>query len=359
MKKLSDKEWKAFSVSDLFSIQLARGDNQLASAECGQTPLVSAGTKSNGVIGFITNGDDGSLFTGDYITVDMFGQTFYQPFSFYAVSHGRLNMLSNDDIPASAKSFIAVCTNVQNKDKYSYNQMCSSKRLARQKLMLPVNDDGEPDYNYMEEYTRQTREALLARYREYLENRISDLGEEVVIPALNEKTWKSFRAGDLFDIYTGGDMIVSRLAYGNIPLISHSEQNNGVVKYIKKQQDIKLFDCNKTLSLADRGNFCANIQSKNFYVGTRVKALVFKDKIKNPRNILKFISICINKQSVKFNYGNNCTGSVASLLIMLPVTDDGNPDYEYMEQYAKNVMHRKYKQYMAFLEKKSQKQTNI
>ena len=35
--------------------------------------------------------------------------------------------------------------------------------------------------------------------------------------------------------------------------------------------------------------------------------------------------------------------------IMLPVTDSGEPDYEYMEQYAKNMMLRKYQQYLAFL----------
>ena len=34
---------------------------------------------------------------------------------------------------------------------------------------------------------------------------------------------------------------------------------------------------------------------------------------------------------------------------MLPVTDSGEPDYRYMEQYAKNMMLRKYQQYLAFL----------
>ena len=34
---------------------------------------------------------------------------------------------------------------------------------------------------------------------------------------------------------------------------------------------------------------------------------------------------------------------------MLPVTDSGDPDYEYMEQYAKNMMLRKYKKYLTFI----------
>ncbi|WP_455676429.1 hypothetical protein [Pseudoscardovia suis] len=38
--------------------------------------------------------------------------------------------------------------------------------------------------------------------------------------------------------------------------------------------------------------------------------------------------------------------------LMLPITDSGEPDYEYMEQYSKNMMLRKYQQYLAFLDRK-------
>lgn len=39
--------------------------------------------------------------------------------------------------------------------------------------------------------------------------------------------------------------------------------------------------------------------------------------------------------------------------LMLPVDDDGKPDYAYMEQYVKNMMLRKYKQYLAFIDKQN------
>ena len=35
--------------------------------------------------------------------------------------------------------------------------------------------------------------------------------------------------------------------------------------------------------------------------------------------------------------------------LLVPIDDDGEPDYDYMEQYAKNMMLKKYKQYLAFL----------
>ena len=45
------------------------------------------------------------------------------------------------------------------------------------------------------------------------------------------------------------------------------------------------------------------------------------------------------------------TARLKRLQIMLPITDSGEPDYDYMEQYAKNMMLRKYKQYLAFIDR--------
>ena len=39
---------------------------------------------------------------------------------------------------------------------------------------------------------------------------------------------------------------------------------------------------------------------------------------------------------------------------MLPVTDDGAPDYEYMELYVKKLMIRKYKQYLSYMDSKEE-----
>ena len=62
------------------------------------------------------------------------------------------------------------------------------------------------------------------------------------------------------------------------------------------------------------------------------------------------------QMKAKFNWGGNgaTLTRMKTLDLLLPVNDSGEPDYEYMEQYAKNMMLRKYKQYMTFLEKKSQ-----
>lgn len=54
-----------------------------------------------------------------------------------------------------------------------------------------------------------------------------------------------------------------------------------------------------------------------------------------------------------FGHGLSISNKRANKIkIMLPVTEDGAPDYGYMEQYVKNIMLRKYRQYLAFLDSK-------
>ena len=51
-------------------------------------------------------------------------------------------------------------------------------------------------------------------------------------------------------------------------------------------------------------------------------------------------------QKPKYTYGYKFNENrMRRQLIMVPVTDNGDPDYLYMEQYIKNMMLKKYKQY--------------
>lgn len=40
------------------------------------------------------------------------------------------------------------------KEKYSYGYKFKEKRMIRQKLIMPINNDGNPDYEYIEQYSK-------------------------------------------------------------------------------------------------------------------------------------------------------------------------------------------------------------
>jgi len=55
------------------------------------------------------------------------------------------------------------------KSKYSYSFTINSTRLKRQKILLPTNEKGEPDYEYMENYIKCLELKSLKKYATFLD----------------------------------------------------------------------------------------------------------------------------------------------------------------------------------------------
>jgi hypothetical protein len=135
-------------------VELSKGDNKPNKLNAGNIPLVSSGSTNNGVVKMIENGDEKSQpFNAGTITFDMFGTVFSQPKDFYAVSHGRVNMLrSKDKITNSALLFI---TTILDKEKYRFNygRAAYSNVIANLKIKLPTKNH-RPDYDFMTNFVQ-------------------------------------------------------------------------------------------------------------------------------------------------------------------------------------------------------------
>ncbi len=51
----------------------------------------------------------------------------------------------------------------------------NSTRLKRQKILLPINAQGEPDYVFMGAYMREKERRLIDKYKKHLSFKINDL----------------------------------------------------------------------------------------------------------------------------------------------------------------------------------------
>lgn len=151
---MDTKQWKKFYLSQLFDCVLSKGD--LKEDEClnGDIPLVSSGSTNNGIVKYIDSAGDGKaqIFNGNCLTVDMFCNCFYQEHKFYAVSHGRVNIL----LPKFCMSkniglFVATIINIQ-RYKFSYGRAVYSSVAEKIDIKLPVDSNGNPDWEYIEKY---------------------------------------------------------------------------------------------------------------------------------------------------------------------------------------------------------------
>ena len=233
-------------------------------------------------------------------------------------------------------------------DKYSHGYKRNLQHLRGDKVMLPVDDACNPDYEYMAEYTRQKRGTMLDKYRKYAEARISELGEVTEIPALVEKEWKPVLISSMFELVRGRENNMTMLEDGDTPLISAKANNNGLKGFVHNPKKIITGQCITLNNDGDGGAGLAYFQPANMALDSHVTALV--PLFDMSAFAMLFIAKCISGLHGFFGHGLSISNPRAKRLrIMLPVTDFGEPDYEYMEQYSKNMMFRKYQQYLEFI----------
>ena len=294
--KINTSEWREFILGDLFEVSLSLGDLKISECISGDVPLVSSGMTNNGVVGYIDIAGDGKaqLFPKNSITVDMFCNAFYQSEDFYSVSHGRVNILTPKfNMNELIGLFIATLISKENY-KYSYGRAVYSDEISRMIIRLPVLGNGLPNWQEIENFMKKFNYKPITTKNKKKSNFSFKTNE-----------WQSYKIEDLFDISTGGDLIISETEDGEYPVASNSSENNNIGFYSCYLPNRKLFDHNISISIADRGVFKAFAQPRDFYIGTRVKALVSKYKDINIHQLL-FIVTIINQETYRFNYGYNC-----------------------------------------------------
>lgn len=168
--KQSGGKWKEYKINDLFNIELSKGDNKANELPIGKIPLISAGENNNGIVKYINNGDGyAQIFPGNSITVDMFGNAFYQSENYYTVSHGRVNIL----IPKNSFKFnkhiaLFIISQLKKLRKfYGFSYMLTSKRIGTNTLNLPIIDN-QIAFDYMESYIRELEAERIRELEAYL-----------------------------------------------------------------------------------------------------------------------------------------------------------------------------------------------
>lgn len=207
MQSLDEKEWKQLSAfGDAAPLHIETTGSsidgiRLIDDKEKTVPYITRSDANNGLARFVSakNYEFGSD-DGGCITVGLDTQTaFYQPHKF--VTGQNVQVITGDNLDEDVAQFFVPILRQQMTAKFNWGgNGATLGRMKRLSLMLPVDDAGEPDYEYMAEYTRQKREAMLDKYFEYAEERVAELGDIVDIPALDEKEWTHFKMPEVFDL---------------------------------------------------------------------------------------------------------------------------------------------------------------
>lgn len=343
---LENKEWKEFFIEDIFKIKSGKRLTK-ADMKDGKMPFIGATDSNNGITEFVSNKN--SSLDKNVLGVNYNGSVvhnFYHPYQ--ALFSDDVKRLSFKNTKGNRFLFLFVKTIIlQQKSKYEYGYKFNGTRMKRQKILLPVNENGNPDYVFMENYMREKETELITKYQKYISSKIKHLEKELD----KEVEWKEFFIEDIFEIHStssGIDKIKLTNLKGEIPYITRSDKTNGIDTFIGLQNNRYKKDQNNviTIGLDTQTVF---YQKSEFYTGQNIQVLKFPEM--NEHNAF-FIIPLLKKQMEKFNWGGN--GATLTRLrrtkILLPVNEKGNPDFEYMENYIKRIEQEKLMNYLKYKE---------
>ncbi len=351
MLSLNDREWKEFTFAEAnvvcknskaFHIYSLTNDPK-------GIAYITRTSKNNG-LSFTVNKMKYKLNPANTLT---FGAEnadfFFQPFKY--ITGNKMYYLKNNNFNKYSWLFFKVVVAKSTANSFSYGYGMIPKRLLKKRFLLPINEQGQLDYGFMENYVRERETSKKQEYLDYVKEKIVKL-EYKEIPTLEEKEWKEyFIGGDegLFVIKAGKRLTTADMDLGKTPFIGSTDSNNGITNWIKT--------INSTL---DRNVLGVNYNGsvvESFYhnyecvFSDDVKRLHLKN-ISDNKYVLLFFSTIIKQQKIKYTYGYKFNGyRMARQKILVPINEQGQPDYEYMEQYIKNMMLNKYNLYLEYSNK--------
>ena len=325
---LDSVEWKEFRIEEIFEIKKVRG-KAIDKLVVGETPYISTSAINNGLINFVKS-DESNISSKNCISIDPIGgKAFYHGYDFVGrgFSGASINTLYNERINEYTGLFIVNCIENTSKFKASYGYLFNSNRLARGVIQLPVAEENEPNWQFMEDYIKQERKKQAIQIRNYYEPKMLKLAGELA--GLEEVEWKEFWLEDVCEIQSGIRLTQSDMTEGDRPFIGATEFNNGITAFVS--------NTNKSLDSNVLGvNYNGSVV-KNFYheyecvFSDDVKRLKVKDNAYQNKYVYLFLKQVILQQERKYAYGYKFNASrMKRQKIMLPVGQTGEPNYSYM-----------------------------
>ena len=154
---VKDAVWKWFVYEDLFEVKIGKSVdlNKLELNEAGIN-YVGRTEENNGITARVT--DDGSfeVYPGECITVPMVGNELKSSYQIdpFCVSQ-NIAILRPKNF--TLNSFVAVFLNTiirKDRFRFAYGRTLSLDRLKKLKIKLPVDKNGHPDWQFMEDYIK-------------------------------------------------------------------------------------------------------------------------------------------------------------------------------------------------------------
>jgi|LSQX01.1.fsa_nt_gb hypothetical protein len=292
--------------------------------------FVSRTAKNNGISAKVAPVQGIQPIPAGCITVALGGsvlESFVQSEPFYTGFH--IFCLSPlKEMKMEHKLFYCMCIRA---NKYRYNYGRQANRTLKTLLV--------PDISEIPEWA----DSIYRKHNEAISASLTFQKKEAAEP-LNTSEWKPFVLGNLFELKRGESIPKTKQSKGKFPLITSTNQNNGILTYIEKPEYCKAFNAN-SITVANNGSIGEAFYQYQQYLASNNVTILIAKEFKITHNIALFLCAVIRQEKFKFNYGRIWNlERMKNHTIKLPAKHEGGkwiPDWEFMENYIANNQYGK------------------
>ncbi|WP_462106743.1 restriction endonuclease subunit S [Campylobacter concisus] len=335
-------EFREYKVTNLFNY--SRGTRLIKSnRQDGKYPLVTAGEFNQGVKGFIE--PNTQKIYNNAITIDMFCNAFVHLDDF-CCDDNILVLQSKNPINHKALFYIATVMNMD-KYKFGYGKQYRMNSLEAHKILLPTLG-GEINFSFMEKFIEELERERVEELDAYLratglKNYELTQSEKTALAKFDEFSRrgmaKEFKIGDLFKVVSNPQLNKESFHFsdnGEYPYFTRTVLNNGIAGYVDYLDEKHKINGN-SLAVGMLGMQFFYMK-KDFYAGQFTKTIYPKFDNFN-KDIAQYFICWLNKKQ-NF-YQSHLVRDFERLFnetkILLPISENGEIDYEFMENFIKAI----------------------
>ena len=339
--KLTDVEWGEFKVGDIFEIFTG---SLIDNPKSGTIPRITATDVNNGVAMFTSRYEEKARYFSNFISVSFLGSVFYHKdtvsldMKIHGIKPCRYELKSE-----SALFLIPLIKNFS--FKYSYGYQLSTRILVNQKLKLPIDFQGQPNWQFMEDYIKQEQKQQAQKIIDYYDRKLVELAGDVV--GLDKVEWKTFRFTEVFqEIQRGKRLTKANQTDGPTPYISSTSENNGVDAFIGNNTGVRKFE--DVLTLANSGSVGSTFyQQFEFVASDHVTALKSENADKYA---YLFLSTVVKRLEEKYSFNREINDTRIKIeKVILPADKEGNPNFQYMSDFVKKLEFDKVQEVLEYI----------
>lgn len=328
MGKIDTSKWEAFPISMLFSV--VKGTRLTkANMRDGNINFIGASAINNGITAHIAN--DEHIHPENTITITYngsVGEAFYQDKIFWASDD--VNVLYPKFALNKYIALFIIPVLKQAGEKYAFIDKWKKEDMEKDCILLPVDDNHQPDFSYMESYMKNQETAVSASL-----TKLQLAKRSIKSRNAEFESWKTYRIKDIFPNIVKPVVYHTREVKENpagIPYVVRSKFNNGVKYYVERPNS----NVNPAKVISFGAENATFFYQQSEWISGR--DMYYIDTRGIDEYACLFITSCLQPIAEKYSYNY---GMFPDLLkedrITLPANENGDPDYAFMKQYMKVV----------------------